>query len=243
MPKETGIPPKKSAFCRRWVRWNLTLVETFCVVIPKQDTQLCIADRSLSRLRGSPLPGAGFWALGPAWVGLSCRTRTPRPLVLRGCVCPAECCCGGCAAGARLGRLRRLSLGRVRGLRLALVHLSCRVLLRRLCRRGALGWLCPWIDTWCMECGRSSYVGALRLRWTRMRFSPLYKQSPPLRGGCRREPAGWCAARAPTLRFYFCPAALIPGRLPVFWQRSCSNAKDGSPVWGAVFLFRPSGGR
>ena len=29
------------------------------VVIPKQDTLLCIADRSLSRLRGSPLPGAG----------------------------------------------------------------------------------------------------------------------------------------------------------------------------------------
>ena len=168
---------------------------------------MSIADRSLSRLRGSPLPGAGCWALGPAWVGLSCRTRTPGPLVLRGCVCPAGCCCGGFG------------------------------------RRCALGWLCPWIDTWCMERGRLSYVGALRLRWTRMRFSPLYKQSPPLRGGCRREPAGWCAARAPTLRFYFCPAALIPGRLPVFWQRSCSNAKDGSPVWGAVFLFRPSGGR
>ena len=31
------------------------------VVIPKQDTLLCIADRSLSRLRGSPLPGAGCW--------------------------------------------------------------------------------------------------------------------------------------------------------------------------------------
>ena len=33
------------------------------VVIPKQDTFLSIADRSLSRLRGSPLPGAG--CLGP----------------------------------------------------------------------------------------------------------------------------------------------------------------------------------
>ena len=33
------------------------------VVIPKQDTFLCIADRSLSRLRGSPLPDAG--CLGP----------------------------------------------------------------------------------------------------------------------------------------------------------------------------------
>ena len=38
------------------------------VVIPKQDTLLCIADRSLSRLRGSPLPGAG--CLGPgSYVG------------------------------------------------------------------------------------------------------------------------------------------------------------------------------
>ena len=29
------------------------------VVIPKQDTYFSIADRSLSRLRGSPLPDAG----------------------------------------------------------------------------------------------------------------------------------------------------------------------------------------
>ena len=40
------------------------LAETLYVVIPKQDTFLCIADRSLSRLRGSPLPGAG--CLGPS---------------------------------------------------------------------------------------------------------------------------------------------------------------------------------
>ena len=39
------------------------LAETLYVVIPKQDTFLCIADRSLSRLRGSPLPGTG--CLGP----------------------------------------------------------------------------------------------------------------------------------------------------------------------------------
>ena len=37
------------------------LAETLYVVIPEQDTLLCIADRSLSRLRGSPLPGAGCW--------------------------------------------------------------------------------------------------------------------------------------------------------------------------------------
>ena len=54
-------PPKRKALLL--VRWNLTLAETFCVVIPKQDTYLSIADRSLSRLRGSPLPDAG--CLGP----------------------------------------------------------------------------------------------------------------------------------------------------------------------------------
>ena len=38
------------------------------MVIPEQDTFLCIADRSLSRLRGSPLTGAG--CLGPvSYVG------------------------------------------------------------------------------------------------------------------------------------------------------------------------------
>ena len=41
------------------------------VVIPKQDTFMCIADRSLSRLRGSPLPGAGCLGLGLAWACLS----------------------------------------------------------------------------------------------------------------------------------------------------------------------------
>ena len=47
------------------------LAETLYVVIPKQDTFLCIADRSLSRLRGSPLPGAD--CLGPwSCVGLDC---------------------------------------------------------------------------------------------------------------------------------------------------------------------------
>ena len=59
LPKETGYAPKKSAFCL--VRRNLTLADICCVVIPEQDTSLCIADRSLSRLRGSPLPGAGCW--------------------------------------------------------------------------------------------------------------------------------------------------------------------------------------
>ena len=39
------------------------------VVIPKQDTFLSIADRSLSRLRGSPLTGAGCLGLGLALGG------------------------------------------------------------------------------------------------------------------------------------------------------------------------------
>ena len=55
-------PPKRKALLL--VRWNLLLAETLYVVIPKQDTLLCIADRSLSRLRGSPLPGTGCWGPG-----------------------------------------------------------------------------------------------------------------------------------------------------------------------------------
>ena len=83
------------------------------MVIPKQDTFLCIADRSLSRLRGSPLPGAG--CLGPvSYVGgviltgaavealslaqlrLSCRLRLRRlwPPVRFGVGCAAWVCAG-----------------------------------------------------------------------------------------------------------------------------------------------------
>ena len=81
-------PPKRKALLL--VRWNLLLAETLYVVIPKQDTFLCIADRSLSRLRGSPLPGTGclspgscvggavfpdavVQALSLAWVRLFCQ--------------------------------------------------------------------------------------------------------------------------------------------------------------------------
>ena len=59
LAKRNGDAPKEKRFLL--VRWNLILAETLCVVIPEQDTLLCIADRSLSRLRGSPLPGAGCW--------------------------------------------------------------------------------------------------------------------------------------------------------------------------------------
>ena len=48
-------------------------------------------------------------------VHLSRSPRLFRPFVSRWCVCPAGCCCGGFAAGARLGWLCRLGLGRVRG--------------------------------------------------------------------------------------------------------------------------------
>ena len=64
------------------------LAETLCVVIPKQDTFLCIADRSLSRLRGSPLPGTG--CLGPslAQAGSSGWLRQFKSLISRRCVFP-----------------------------------------------------------------------------------------------------------------------------------------------------------
>ena len=114
-----------------------------------------------------------------------------------------------------LRRLRRrdslevavpLGLGLVLGLRLTLVRLSNRVQLRRLCRRARLGLLCHWIDTWCNEVG---------LCFTSVRCGgeyccplfPLYKQSPPLRGGCRRQPAGGGVIYAPTP-----PPSLVPGR-------------------------------
>ena len=58
------------------------------------------------------------------------------------------------------GWLRRLGLGWVPGFRLAWLRLTCRVQLRRLCRRGALGWLCRlglgWVLTprWCVVAAR-----------------------------------------------------------------------------------------
>ena len=147
-------PPKRKALLL--VRWNLLLAETLYVVIPKQDTLLCIADRSLSRLRGSPLPGTG--CLGPKFC-------------VR-CIYPAHRDCLGplsrvgafilpdAAAAAsppvRVWVAVPLGLGWVLGRRLAWVRLPCRVLLRRLCRRCAFGWLCRFDLGWC-----SAFV----LRW------------------------------------------------------------------------------
>ncbi len=113
-------PPKRKALLL--VRWNLLLAETLYVVIPEQDTLLCIADRSLSRLRGSPLPGAG--CLGPvSYVGgviltgaavealslaqlrLSCRVLLRR-------LWPPGRFGVGCAAWGLTGRLVCVSRGR-----------------------------------------------------------------------------------------------------------------------------------
>ena len=143
------------------------------MVIPKQDTFLCIADRSLSRLRGSPLPGAG--CLGPgarvggiilpdadagalsfAWVRISGWVLLRRL----------------CRRGA-FGWLRRWGLGWVLGLRLAWVRLPCQVLLRRLCRRGAFGWLCRLGLGW---------VLGLSLAWVRISGWVLLRRLwPPVR--------------------------------------------------------------
>ena len=45
------------------------------------------------------------------WVHLFSRTQLFGSLISRGCVCPAGCCCGGYAAGARLGWLCPYNLG------------------------------------------------------------------------------------------------------------------------------------
>ena len=137
--------------------------ETLYAVIPEQDTYFSIADRSLSRLRGSPLPGTG--CLGPG----SCV----------GAVVSAVRCCGGYAAGAHLGWLCRCDLDWVLGLSLALARLSCRVLLRRLCRRYALRLAVPpgvrlgaWavVLRWCVcpaGCSCGGYAAGARLGWLR----------------------------------------------------------------------------
>ena len=159
-------PPKRKALLL--VRWNLMLAETLYVVIPKQDTYFSIADRSLSRLRGSPLPGAG--CLGPlSHVGIDCfpgrRCLGPSSRVgafVLPCVAAAAL-----AAGALLSWLCRLSLGWVLGRRLALARLSCRVQLRRLCRRGAFGSAVPpgfWLGAWGVVSRRRVYPAQRRLQ-------------------------------------------------------------------------------
>ena len=60
------------------------------------------------------LAAAGFGLFGSRdlrWVHLFSRTQLFGSLISRGCVCPAGCCCGGYAAGARLGWLCPYNLG------------------------------------------------------------------------------------------------------------------------------------
>ena len=93
--------------------------------------------------------------------------------VLRWRVCPAGCCCGGFAAGALLGWLCRLGLGRVPCLCFALVRISAGCCCGGFAAGAHLGWLRHWIDTRCGEFRFLSYVSALRRRWIRLHFSPL----------------------------------------------------------------------
>ena len=115
---------------------------------------MCIADRSLSRLRGSPLPGAG--CLGPeirvGW-GLFCLMRTSGPLISRWRVCPAGCCCGGFGRRCAFGLAAPLGLG-----------LGAWVVVSRVCGYPArccfggfaagalLGWLCRLGSAGCLAC-------------------------------------------------------------------------------------------
>ena len=142
---------------------------------------MCIADRSLSRLRGSPLPDAG--CLGPeirvGW-GLFCLMRTSGPLISRWRVCPAGCCCGGFAAGALLGWLCRLgSAG-------CLACVSCWCVYPAGCCYGGFGRRCAfglavtlgfgwapgfrlaWVR---LSCGGAAHVDAPQLCWT---LPPLF---------------------------------------------------------------------
>ena len=143
------------------------------------------------------------WALSLAWAELSCRMRSFRPLVPRGCACPTGCSCGGYAAGALLGWLCPLGFGWVHGVRLARVRLSCRVRLRRLCRRCACGLAAPLglgrVLGVCLALVRISCRVQLRRLCRRCAFG----LAVPLGFGLGAWPRG-CAADTPDI------AALFP---------------------------------
>ena len=137
------------------------------------------------------------------------------PWVLRGLYCPAGRGCSGpssrvgalilpgaaaaaLAAGALWGWLCRLGLSWVR----AIDSRGC------VCPAGCccggfaagalLGWLCPYNSGGALY-GTRRYVAAA---WDIAGLFSSYTQSPPLRGGCRREPAGegWCTNLSLRLR-------------------------------------------
>ena len=133
-----------------------------------------------------------------------------------------------CRRGA-FGLAVPLGLGWALGLRLASARLSCWVLLRRL-------W--PPMRSW-VGCAAWIWVGCLAA-WIgcgyaghRRSFSP-YKQSPPLRGGCRRQPAGGGVVRAPIP-----PASLIPGRSGSYVS-ACAVRHDLRPAALQLFTTAPS---
>ena len=92
---------------------------------------------------------------------------------------PAGCSCGGFGRRCAFGWLRHLILAG--GMAFVL----------RMCA-------CP---------AGATHAGASQLRWISPTPFSLINKSPPLRGGCRREPAGGGAVHAPSP-----PAPLMPGR-------------------------------
>ena len=122
-----------------------------------------------------------------------------------------------------------LGLGLVLSLRLTLARLSGRMQLRRLCRRCAFGLAVPLgfgLNAWPRGCAADT----LDLD---VPFSP-YKQSPPLRGGCRRQPAGGGMVYA-----LIPPASLIPGRSGSYVS-ACAVRRDLRPAALQLFTTAPS---
>ncbi len=169
------------------------------------------------------MPPVRVWVGCATWVWLGAWGA-----VLRRCVFPAWCSCGGYAAGTRLGWLcpwvlagclACVSRGRV-----CPAGCSCGG-----CAAGArLGGCAAWIWVGCLAawmcCG---YAGHRRS------FSP-YKQSPPLRGGCRRQPAGGGMVYA-----LIPPASLIPGRSGSCVS-ACAVRHDLRPAALQLFTTAPS---
>ena len=142
-----------------------------------------------------------------AWARLSCLSVQPVSLmstrsafVSRGRVYPAGCSCGGCAAGARWGLAAPLGLG-------VGAWLSSRV--GAFILPGAAAAAVPPVRVWVavpLWVRQGAWrVDVLRICRTLMPPFPPYKLSLPLRGGCRRQPAGGGAVHAPSP-----PASLYP---------------------------------
>ena len=133
--------------------------------------------------------------------------------------------CRRCAFGLAVP----LGFGRVLGVCLAWMRLSCRMQLRRPCRRCAFGLGVPLefgLDAWPRGCAADTLDLDVPLS--------TYKQSPPLRGGCRRQPAGGGVVRAPIP-----PASLMPGRSGSYVS-ACAVRHDLRPAALQLFTTAPS---